>query len=110
MFSKQENLSSFLSFEIILISGDKKDIAKNFKGAINSFSSSCSVESKMKKGKGTKVQITLPTYIVEKIEVDLKKTYLPRSDWFLKVVEEYFSNRNEQSEGKNSKKIIDLDI
>jgi hypothetical protein len=107
MFLCIKTTSSFPPTKIILISSDKKDIVKIFKDAINStLVSFCNVESKMKKSKGIKVQITLPTEIVEKIEVDLKKTYLPRSDWFLKVVEEYFSTQKEPSENKNPRKMI----
>jgi hypothetical protein len=64
----------------------------------------------MRSGKGKKVQITLPVDIVEKIEADLKKTYLPKSDWFLKIVEEYFAAQLENNNGKSSRKLIDLDI
>jgi hypothetical protein len=64
----------------------------------------------MRSGKGKKVQITLPVDIVEKIEADLKKTYLPKSDWFLKLVVEYFSTQLENDNNKRSKKLIELDI
>lgn len=90
---------------------DKKDVARKIKDDIESALVILAVlRLKMKKGKGTKVQITLPTNVVEKIEVELKKTYLPKSDWFLKVVEEYFSAKKEKRNGKELRKRINLDI
>lgn len=55
--------------------------------------------------KSVKVQITLPEDIARKIEEEASGSYSSKSYWFLKILNEYF----EQKEKKN-KSIISLDI
>lgn len=50
-----------------------------------------------------KVQITLPSELVDKIEEELDGTYQSKSSWFLERVMDYFK-------GKSSNKFIELDI
>jgi metal-responsive CopG/Arc/MetJ family transcriptional regulator len=57
------------------------------------------------KDKKVKVQITLPEEIIEKIEEEIKKSYLSKSSWFLKLAQAYFEQKN-----KSSKKVIELDF
>ncbi|MBY0282096.1 MAG: hypothetical protein K2W94_08090 [Alphaproteobacteria bacterium] len=56
--------------------------------------------------KKVKVQISLPIEIVNKIEEEIRDTYLTKSGWFLKVVKEHF----EQNSNKKTKKVIDLEF
>lgn len=45
------------------------------------------------KTKQVKVQISLPTEIVEKINEEIKGSYQSKSGWFLKIVKDYFDNK-----------------
>jgi metal-responsive CopG/Arc/MetJ family transcriptional regulator len=55
--------------------------------------------------KSVKVQITLPEDIAKKIEEEVRESYSSKSYWFLKIVNEYF----EQKE-KKKKSVISLNI
>lgn len=57
--------------------------------------------------KSVKVQITLPANIVTMIEEEVKDTYSSKSFWFLKLLTEYFEQKEKD---KSKKKIISLDI
>ena len=52
-----------------------------------------------------KVQITLPEEVLKKIEDEIRESYSSKSFWFLKIVNEYF----EQKE-KKKKSVISLNI
>lgn len=57
------------------------------------------------KDKGVKYQITLPKELSEKVEIDLKETYLTKSAWFNKLAKEYLDSKD-----KKTKKYIELNI
>jgi len=63
------------------------------------------MSSRQSEKKSVKVQITLPEDIAKKIEEEVRESYSSKSYWFLKIVNEYF----EQKE-KKKKSIISLNI
>lgn len=63
------------------------------------------MSSRQSEKKSVKVQITLPEDIAKKIEEDARESYTSKSYWFLKIVNEYF----EQKE-KKKKSVISLNI
>lgn len=59
--------------------------------------------------KKIKIQITLPSPLVEKIDKETQVNYTNKSRWFEKIVNFYFENKDIK-EIKRNKKIINLDI
>ena len=59
------------------------------------------------KNTGIKYQITIPKELSDRIEEDLKNTYLSKSSWFVKLAREYIDNKEKN---KTKKKVLDLDI
>ena len=55
--------------------------------------------------KSVKVQITLPEEIAQMVEEEVRGTYTTKSYWFLKILKEYFEQKDKKKKGS-----ISLDI
>jgi metal-responsive CopG/Arc/MetJ family transcriptional regulator len=58
--------------------------------------------------KKSKIQITLPSDLIQRIEEDISETYTNKSLWFEKIVNYYFENKDKGM--AKSKKVIELEI
>lgn len=59
----------------------------------------------MKKEKKVRIQITMSENVYSRIEANMKKNFMTKSTWFLKAA----LAELEKVEGKEIKKVIDLD-
>ncbi len=63
------------------------------------------MRSRQTETKSVKVQITLPEDIAIKVEEEARKSHFSKSFWFLKILNEYFEQKDKKKIG-----VISLDI